>query len=342
MSTGIVRDDRYLDHVMGPGHVECPERLEAVHGMLDRETEIPLERIEPRPATPDELAAVHAPEYVKFIAHTAGRPYVVLDPDTSTSSRSYETARLAAGGTIAAAEAILDGRVRNAFALVRPPGHHAEWGQAKGFCIFNNIAVAAEHLVRRRGLGRVLIADWDVHHGNGTQNTFYDRKDVLYFSTHRFPFYPGTGFRDEVGAGEGRGYTVNVPLGPAKEDEDYLYFYRRILGPIARAYAPEFILVSAGFDIFRADPLGGMGVSLEGFAALTAEIKALAEETCRGRMLVVLEGGYSLDGLAQGVRRVLQQLAGTRTPPDIKADPSPTTQRELAAVIETHRSFWPV
>jgi acetoin utilization deacetylase AcuC-like enzyme len=342
MKTGIVRDERYLDHFMGPGHVECPERLEAIHEMLDREIDIPLERIEPRPATPDEIAAIHAPEYVSFIAHTAGKPWVFLDPDTSTSSRSYETARLAAGGAIAAAEAVMDGRVRNAMALVRPPGHHAESGQAKGFCLFNNIAIAAEHLVRRRGLRRVLIADWDVHHGNGTQHAFYERKDVLYFSTHRFPFYPGTGFWDEVGTGQGRGYTVNVPLGPAKADEDYRFIYRHVLGPIARTYAPEFMLVSAGFDIFRADPLGGMGVSLEGFAALAAEIMAVAAETCRGRLLFVLEGGYNLSGQAQGVKQVLLQIAGARKAPDIRADPSATTQREIAPVLEAQKPFWPL
>lgn len=342
MATGIVRDDRYLDHFMEPGHVECPERLEAIHEWLDREAGLGLERIEPRPATPDELAYVHAPEYVGFISLTAGKPRIHLDPDTSTSSRSYETARLASGGVIAAAEAILDGRVRNGMALVRPPGHHAERGQAKGFCIFNNVAVAAEHLLRRRGLRRVLIADWDVHHGNGTQHAFYGRKDVLFFSTHRFPFYPGTGFRDEVGTGEGRGFTVNIPLGPAKGDEDYLHVYRTIFRPIARAYAPEFILVSAGFDIYRADPLGGMDVTFDGFAALAAEIVAAAEEACGGRLLLVLEGGYNLEGQAEAVKRVLLQLAKAEKPPEIRVDPTPTTLKELAPAVEIQRAFWPV
>jgi acetoin utilization deacetylase AcuC-like enzyme len=342
MATGIVRDDRYLDHFMGPGHVECPERLEAIHEMLDRGVGAKLERVEPRPATPDEIAAVHAPEYVAFLSLTAGKPRVFLDPDTSTSSLSYETARLAAGGAIAAADAVLDGRVRNAMALVRPPGHHAEAGQAMGFCLFNNVAVAAEHLIRRRGLKRVLVADWDVHHGNGTQHAFYGRKDVLFFSTHRFPFYPGTGLRDEVGAGEGRGFTVNIPLGPAKGDEDYLHVYRTIFGPIARAYAPEFVLVSAGFDIYRADPLGGMGVTYDGFAALTAEIMAAAEETCRGKLLLVLEGGYNLKDQAEAVKRVLLQLAGAQKPPEVRVDPTPTTLKELAPAVEIQRAFWPV
>jgi acetoin utilization deacetylase AcuC-like enzyme len=341
LKTGIVRDERYLDHFMGPGHVESPERLEAIHDVLDRELKIPVERIEPRLATPDEIATVHAPEYVRFISLTAGKPYVYLDPDTSTSSRSYETARLAAGGALAAGDAVLDGRVRNAIALVRPPGHHAEHGQAMGFCLFNNVAIAAEHLIRRRGLRRVLIVDWDVHHGNGTQHAFYERRDVLYFSTHRFPFYPGTGSGNDVGAGEGKGFTVNIPLGPAKEDEDYRFIYRNVLGPIARAYTPEFILVSAGFDIYRQDPLGGMRVSLEGFAALTSEIMALADETCRGRLLLVLEGGYHLEGQAQAVKQVILQLAGSRKAPEIKADLSPTTRKEIAPALEALRPFWP-
>jgi len=342
MATGIVRDDRYLDHFMGPGHVEGPERLEAIHDMLDRDFGTKLERLEPRPASPDEIAAVHAPEYVSFLSLTAGKPRVYLDPDTSTSSRSYETARLASGGAIAAADAVLDGRVRNAMALVRPPGHHAEAGRAMGFCLFNNVAVAAEHLLRRRGLSRVLIADWDVHHGNGTQHAFYGRKDVLFFSTHRFPFYPGTGFRDEVGTGEGRGFTVNIPLGPAKGDEDYLHVYRTIFRPIARAYAPEFILVSAGFDIYRADPLGGMDVTFDGFAALAAEIVAAAEEACGGRLLLVLEGGYNLEGQAEAVKRVLLQLAKAEKPPEIRVDPTPTTLKELAPAVKIQRAFWPV
>jgi len=342
MKTGIVRDDRYLDHFMGPGHVECPERLEAIHEMLDRDLGVPVERIEPRLATAGEIAFVHAPEYVDFLAHTAGKAYVSLDPDTSTSSRSYETALLAAGGAMAAADAVMSGRVDNAMALVRPPGHHAERTYAKGFCLFNNVAIAAEHLLRRHGLKRVLIADWDVHHGNGTQHAFYDRNDILFFSTHRYPFYPGSGHWAETGTGDGEGFTVNVPLGPAKGDEDYRFIYRNILGPIARKFEPEFILVSAGFDIFRFDPLGGMSVGTEGFAALTAELKGLAEESCGGRLLILLEGGYNIEGQALSVREVLRLLAGAREAPDIPAEISPLTRKELGPVIEAQRARWPL
>ncbi|MBN1938984.1 MAG: histone deacetylase, partial [Candidatus Aminicenantes bacterium] len=264
MPTGIVLDPRFNDHFMGPGHMECPERLEAIAAVLDEEPVLPLALVPARPAAADELAAIHAPEYIDFLSRTRNKSYVQLDPDTSTSSLSYDAALLAAGGTIEAADFILAGPGRNAFALVRPPGHHAERGRAMGFCLFNNAAVAAAHLIGRRGLRRVLIADWDVHHGNGTQQAFYSRSDVLFFSTHRAPFYPGGGGWDEIGDGPGRGFTVNVPLSAGKTDGDYLFIYRNILGPIAAAFEPEFIIVSAGFDIYTGDPLGGMAVSLEG------------------------------------------------------------------------------
>ncbi|MHB8055090.1 MAG: histone deacetylase family protein [Candidatus Aminicenantales bacterium] len=342
MATGIVRDARFNDHFMGPGHVECPERLEAIAAVLDEDLDAPLDRIEARPASVDELARVHAPEYIDFLSRTRGRAHVALDADTATSSLSYDAARLAAGGTIEAADYVLAGEGRNAFALVRPPGHHAERGEAKGFCLFNNAAVAAEHLLRARGLRRVLIADWDVHHGNGTQNAFYSRNDVLFFSTHQSPFYPGSGHGDEIGADEGRGFTVNVPLSAGKGDGDYLFIYRNILGPIAEAFEPEFIIVSAGFDIFAGDPLGGMKVGIEGFAGLASELMAQAEELCRGRLLLVLEGGYNIEGQAQAVKQVLRRMAGARPAPGIRADISITTQKEITPVIDVHRPFWPL
>ncbi|MCX6566433.1 MAG: histone deacetylase [Candidatus Aminicenantes bacterium] len=342
MSTGIVRDPRFNDHFMGPGHVECPERLEAIADILDAGLDFSLDRIEARPASSDEIAYIHAPEYIDFLSHTRGRAHVQLDPDTATSSLSFDAALLAAGGTIEAADFVLAGPGRNAFALVRPPGHHAERGQAKGFCLFNNVAIAAEHLVRKRGVRRILIADWDVHHGNGTQNAFYSRNDILFFSTHRFPFYPGSGRWDEIGAGEGRGYTVNVPLSAGKTDGDYLFIYRNILGPIARAFEPEFILVSAGFDIFAGDPLGGMNVSLEGFAGLASELVTVAEDSCGGRLLLVLEGGYHIEGQALAVKDVLRRLAGARSALEIRADISITTHKEISPVIDIQRRFWPL
>jgi acetoin utilization deacetylase AcuC-like enzyme len=342
MVTGIVKDRRYLDHDMGAGHVESPRRLSAVYSLIELGLPYPYVTAVPRPARKEEIEYIHAPEYVEFVSSTAGKPMIYLDPDTSTSPKSYDTALLAAGGAMKAADLIMDGEVQNGFALVRPPGHHAEFNQARGFCIFNNIAVAAEHLVRRRGLKRILIADWDLHHGNGTQHAFYSRKDVLFFSTHQFPYYPGSGYWDEVGAGEGEGFTVNVPLSPGKGDSDYLFIYRQILSPIARAFKPEFILVSAGFDISKGDPLGGMRLTGAGFASLAAELRGLASECCGGKILFILEGGYDLAGLAEGVRRVLAVLSGWGESPAGRADISISSEKELAPVVDIQKKYWPL
>jgi acetoin utilization deacetylase AcuC-like enzyme len=235
---------------------------------------------------------------------------VHLDADTSTSARTYEVSLLAAGGFLAAIDAVM-GDLANAFALVRPPGHHAERDRAMGFCIFNNIAIGARYALSAHGLERVLIVDWDLHHGNGTQHTFYSDPHVLYFSTHQYPYYPGTGHYTEVGEGDGRGYTVNVPLSTGYGDSDYANIFRHILQPIALAYQPQLILVSAGFDIYNRDPLGGMAVTPEGFARLTDIIMDIAQEVCQERIVITLEGGYNLEGQALSVKEVVQRLAGT-------------------------------
>ncbi len=325
---------------MGPGHPESPDRLRAIYDRLDAEPGLPLHLIEPRPAAIDELELIHAHEYIGFLAGTSGRAYTPFDGDTAATPLTYETARLAAGGTIAAADAVLRGQAANAMALVRPPGHHAEVNRAMGFCFFNNAALAAEHLIRRRGLKRILIADWDLHHGNGTQNAFYSRRDVLYFSTHQSPHYPGTGSPGERGHGEGVGFTVNVPLRRGRTDRDYLAVYRNLLGPIAAEYKPEYIIVSAGFDIFAGDPLGGMLVTGEGFAALGAEFVRQAAALCGGRLLFVLEGGYALDGLAEGVRRVIGQMAGTDPLPDLEPGLSEEAAEDVARAVRVQRLCW--
>ena len=344
MKTGVVKDWRYAEHNMGPGHPESPERIRSIYEGLEKEKSLTsLIPIPPRPATEKEIALIHTQEYIEQIRETAGRERTFLDPDTSTSPRSYEIALLAAGGLIEAADWIMDGKVRNAFALVRPPGHHAEAAQAKGFCIFNNAAIAAQYLVEKRGLRRVLIVDWDLHHGNGTQNAFYSRSDILFFSTHQFPYYPGSGHWSEVGRGKGEGFTVNVPLTPGKTDDDFLFIYRKLLAPIAAAFKPEFILVSAGFDIFAGDPLGGMEVSTEGFGALAGELMKLAGQTARDRLLLTLEGGYNLFGLQDGVVSVLRVLSG-QMPATAPAElnPSAFLERELSPVFKAQKAFWPV
>jgi acetoin utilization deacetylase AcuC-like enzyme len=306
--TGIVRDERYLEHDMGSYHVENPERLVHIYRALD-EIDTPLKEITPRAAMREEIIAVHDPKYVDRIAATAGQPAVHLDADTSTSARTYEVSLLAAGGFLAAIDAVM-GDLANAFALVRPPGHHAERDRAMGFCIFNNIAIGAHYARSKHGLERVLIVDWDLHHGNGTQHTFYSDPHVLYFSTHQYPYYPGTGHYTETGEGAGRGYTVNVPLSTGYGDSDYANIFRHCLRPIALAYQPQLILVSAGFDIYNRDPLGGMAVTPEGFARLTDIIMDIAQAVCQGRIVITLEGGYNLEGQALSVKEVVRRLAG--------------------------------
>jgi len=340
MQTGIVKDSRYAEHDMGLFHVESPRRIEAIYDMLEKEISFPYLEIKPRLANEEEVEMVHNPAYVNLIKQTSGQERVYLDPDTSTSARSYEVALLAAGGLLKASDFIMEGKIQNGFALVRPPGHHAEAGRAMGFCLFNNIAIAAEHLVKKYRLKRILVVDWDLHHGNGTQHSFYNRKDVLYFSSHQFPYYPGTGNWDEIGQGEGEGYTVNVPLQAGKTDEDYLYVYRKILAPIASSYKPEFILVSAGFDIYQGDPLGGMSVSVQGFGALTSELLSLAHDHSKDRILFTLEGGYELEGLRQGVKQVLLQLGSAAKKPGIEAKASAATEREIEPVFKIHEKYW--
>jgi acetoin utilization deacetylase AcuC-like enzyme len=343
MNSGIVKDWRYTEHDMGPYHPESPKRIEAIYHMLEEEesfSSYPV--IEPRPATEDEIELIHTAQYVRMIKDTAGKERVYLDPDTSTSSRSYEVALLAAGGLLEAADLIIGKKIQNAFALVRPPGHHAEASEARGFCIFNNVAIAAQYLIKKHDLKRVLIVDWDLHHGNGTEHAFSSRNDVLYFSTHQFPHYPGTGSWNEIGTGDGKGFTVNVPLSPGKTDDDYLYVFQELLSPIAGAYNPEFILVSAGFDTFAADPLGGMMVSAQGFGLMTAVLMDLARATAGDRLLFTLEGGYDLSGLRDGVRNVLLVSGGLDKTPVPQAQASASAVRELSPVFNIQKKFWPV
>jgi acetoin utilization deacetylase AcuC-like enzyme len=340
MKPGVVFGPRFADHTMGPYHPESPERILVLNRMLEEEASGEFLRIEPRPATEAEVAWVHERGYVEFLKATAGHELVFLDPDTSAGPKTYTTAMLAAGGFLRSLDFILDGRVRNALALVRPPGHHAEASQAMGFCFFNNVAIGAEYLIRRHGLGRVLIVDWDLHHGNGTQHAFYSRRDVLYFSTHQVPLYPGTGAVRETGDGHGKGYNLNVPLAAGKGDGDFLHVYRKILAPVAAQFKPEFILVSAGFDIGRGDPLGGMLVSSEGFGLLADALLKMAEESCPGRVALVLEGGYDLPTLKDGVREVLRRLARTAPSPIPDLAASTVTLRELEPCFRVFKDCW--
>lgn len=306
---GIVLDKLYVDHDNGPGHPETFERVLAIVDMLNFTKMMDkVVRITPKDATREEITRVHTPEHYDKIASTKGKPRVFLDADTTTSPASFDAAVRAAGGTIAAIDSVLSGEVERAFPIVRPPGHHAEADRPMGFCLFNNAAVGASYLTDAKGLERVMIVDWDVHHGNGTQHIFEDSSKVLYFSTHQFPFYPGTGAAGEIGKGEGAGYTVNVPMDPEMGDIEFIKIFDEILRPVAEQYRPEFIIVSAGFDIFFEDPLGGMKVTPEGFAKLTRQLTDMAEKLCGGNIIFLLEGGYNLDGLWISTKEMLEEL----------------------------------
>ncbi|HYA94397.1 MAG TPA: histone deacetylase [Thermodesulfobacteriota bacterium] len=309
--TGVVKDRRYLEHVMDPGHPESPDRLREIYQGIEEEEMKGrvLGKVKPRPATREELETVHSPAYIDLIASTAGKPYVRLDADTSTCAKSYEAALLAAGGLLELIKVVMQGKLNNGFALVRPPGHHAERDRAMGFCLFNNVAIGAHYALQSFSLQRILIVDWDVHHGNGTQNSFYEDPRVLYFSTHRYGFYPGTGAATEVGRGRGEGFTVNVPLSPGTGDADYGILFEKLLKPIALEYRPQLILVSAGFDTHYNDPLGGMEVTERGFARMTQILMEIAEATAQGKLVLTLEGGYNVTAERRSVKAVLEELS---------------------------------
>ena len=313
MATGLVEDDRFLLHRAPYEHPEHPGRLSAIHGRLKEAGLLArCERVPAREATREELERIHTAEHVRTIASTANRDFSQLDPDTYASRGSYEAALLAAGGLVDLSLAVAEGRLSNGIALLRPPGHHAEADHAMGFCLFNNVAVAARAVQDRGaaaqaaqpGARRVLVVDWDVHHGNGTQHSFWEDPTVLYFSTHQFPFYPGTGAIDEIGGGAGLGFTVNVPLPAGCGDAEYLAAFDRVLLPVARRFAPDLVLVSAGYDAADGDLLGSMRITPDGYARLTRRLLGLAG----GRVVLALEGGYNLDAIARSAEASLRAL----------------------------------
>jgi acetoin utilization deacetylase AcuC-like enzyme len=308
--TGFVYHPAYLDHDMGAGHPESPNRLRAIMQQLERSgTAGRVKRIEPRKAEDEWVTQIHSPSYVASLnTHhpTSGR--VALDPDTSMSPGSLAAAYMAAGGALAAVDAIMRGEVEHAFCAVRPPGHHAEFARAMGFCLFNNVAIAARYVQKHYGVSRVLIVDWDVHHGNGTQHSFEQDPSILFFSTHQFPHYPGTGRATERGTGAGEGFTINVPMDAGDGDEDYHAIFMNVLLPAADVFKPEFIIVSAGFDAHRDDPLASMGLTEAGYSDLTGLVMGIAKRHAQGRLLSALEGGYNLTALSASVDAHLKAL----------------------------------
>lgn len=337
--TAIYSDPRCLLHAV-PGHPERPERVSAAVDALEGAADF-LAWPEVQPADESVLQLAHSHEHIRRVGDMARSGGGWFDPDTFAVPASFEAASLAAGAAVQATEDLAAGRVNNALVLVRPPGHHASRERAMGFCLFNNVAIAAESAIRRAGMERVAILDLDVHHGNGTQEIFYERPDVLYCSLHQYPHYPGTGSLRDTGRGSGEGATINVPLMAGCGDETYLLATERVLVPALRRFRPDCVFVSLGFDAHWADPLAGMRLSVRGYADMLQRVLGLADEVCGGRTVVVLEGGYDLDVLRNGVRAAACLLAQEPLPTD-KLGPSSGSEpvgasQVIDAVCEVHK-----
>ena len=314
MPLTLVSSPRFAEHQTPPGHPERPERAQVMDAVAARWRARGGEVVAPRAATHEQLARVHDVPYLTHIAGLRGRA-VSLDADTYTSPESYEIALLAAGAAIDAVERTMGGSHVSTLAMVRPPGHHAEHAHAMGFCLFNNVAVAAAHARHALGAKKVAIVDFDVHHGNGTQHMFERDAAVLYVSTHQYPYYPGTGAAEEIGTGPGGGFTVNLPLESGGTDADYHHVFDRVVVPVLRQFSPDLVLVSAGFDAHERDPLATMRATDAGFAAMAMALRNVAEECCHGRIALVTEGGYDLKALDASLEAVVQTLAGPAAAP---------------------------
>jgi len=309
--TGYVYDDVFLKHVSS-GHPESPQRLKTIMQRLEEENLISqLKKIPVQEASEQDLLRVHDKEVIKRVQEASQNAPCWLDMDTYVAPRSYEAARCAAGGGIQLVTAIQEGTIQNGMALIRPPGHHATALKSMGFCLFNNIAIAARYLQKQFEVSRIAIFDWDVHHGNGTQDIFYDDPSVLYISTHLFPHYPGTGYQQETGVGQGQNTTLNIPLSHGVSRDLYLERFKKAL-EIMHQFSPDFILISAGFDSHAADPLGGMSLFEADFAFMTRQICEIARSACQGKVASFLEGGYNLEALAASVVAHLRAMMEAR------------------------------
>ena len=312
MATGLITDPIYLQHDTGENHPEAPQRLVAIHDHLRRTgllADLAVASPTPRPDLSGTITAIHTPAYYNHLKSRAPRSGLVyLDADTPASPDSVAAAERAVSGVMTAIDGVMTGRWQNAFCALRPPGHHAEADRAMGFCLLNNVAIGARYLQTRYHLSHILIVDWDVHHGNGTQHLFYNDPAVFYFSTHQYPFYPGTGAASERGAGAGEGTTLNCPLPAGAGDRELLQAFESALMPAMAQFRPEFILISAGFDAHRDDPLAQISATDDGFSRMTQVVQTLAATYCAGRIVSCLEGGYHLGALARSAERHLRVL----------------------------------
>ena len=339
MLTGIVRDERYLEHMPGHSHPEHPSRLRTIYDMLDKNPPGDLTDIPAELATLEELELVHTPTYVKKVLKTAEHAYTTLAPDTPACSRSYLSAWLAVGGCLRAIDSLMQHRCEACFCLVRPPGHHALPDRAGGFCFFNNLGISARYAAGKYGLRRILVIDWDVHHGNGLQDLFYSDPSVLYLSSHDALLYPYSGAMEETGAGAGTGYTVNIPLPRQFETEDILHIYRETLTPVIRRFRPELVLVAAGFDAHREDPIGRSRMTTQGFGSLTRLLLKLLPDAGNPPLLLSLEGGYNPRALTDSVREVLTALILPKVDILPTTAPSPGAEALAAQVHKMHKPY---
>jgi len=342
LKTALIADRRYTQHFAGRAHPERAARIEVMNAMAERLKRPDLSLYRPREATLAELSLCHGRDYITMVERTAALDRYDFDPDTHTSRETFATAKLAVGGVLTAVEAVLGGAADNAFAIVRPPGHHALPERAMGFCFFNNVAIAARRLIKQQGLRRVMIVDWDLHHGNGSQEIFYESPEVLYVSLHQFPHYPGTGSMQEIGHAAGKGFTVNIPMPATFGDAEYLRAFDELVMPVGRIFKPEFILTSAGFDCHARDPLGAMMVTEDGFAAMARRVKRLAAECCGGKMVAALEGGYDLEALDASGRAVIEEFGRYA---DEHIAPATGGDRVMPIVDRIKRNlepYWPV
>lgn len=345
--TGIIYHPDYLEHETG-NHPENKKRLIVTMDFLKNKgifnrPEIKL--FSPEKASVEIVALNHSMEYIKYVNYLSDRGGGMLDPDTVVGNKSFEVALRAVGGALLAAEKIRDGEVNNSFALVRPPGHHATYDHGHGFCIFNNIAVLSRYMIKNWGIKRILIVDFDAHHGNGTQDSFYDSPDVLYFGLQQWGIYPGSGWYQEIGEKEGKGYTVNVPLPWQTDDETYLYVLRELLYPIADQYNPEFILVSAGFDSHYSDTLTSMNISSVGHGKIMETILDVAKQKCDGKVAVFLEGGYNLSAIPRSIFNVISHMANLgEILEDESTEPEPKIREKVQQLIleikEILKPYW--
>jgi acetoin utilization deacetylase AcuC-like enzyme len=341
----IIKDDRFTQHLENVPHLENAGRVKAIQSVFNNPS-LKGKWIEaiPRLASVEELALVHTSDHIERIAQSSGKPLASFDLDTQTTAKSYDVARLGVGSVFSLLDEIWSGKAGRGFACIRPPGHHAEPDKAMGFCLFNNVALGARYLKENYSVGRVMIVDIDVHHGNGIQSAFYNTDDVLYVSLHQFPFYPGTGNFGEVGQGKGEGYTVNVPLGKGHGNRDFAGIIYYLLNPLAEEYHPEIILVSCGFDLYQHDRLGGMYVTPEGYALMTFFLLDIAQKVCDGRIAFIMEGGYSLKGIRECGLRVMQELCEVPTLTRDRIEKvTRNASKRLSAiekVIEIQKKYW--